>query len=430
MKTEELYKLFLKHPVISTDSRNNIPGSIFFALSGLKFDGNIFAEDAISSGSVFAVVDDISVVKNKKYIHVKNTLETLQNLAAFHRKKLGLPVIAITGTNGKTTTKEIIAAILSQKYQISATQGNLNNHIGVPLSLLKMGLEDEFGIIEMGANHIGEIENLCRIAFPDYGLITNIGKAHLEGFGSFENIIKTKTELYRFIENNNGNIFINSDNDLLISNIVNSSLIKYGSSGNPFLKGEYYDSSPFLKLKLYQNLDHYISINTNLIGKYNFENVLAAACIGHFFKVPFELIKKGIESYYPTNNRSQYIEKNDNKIIMDAYNANPTSMLSSIENFLKIKHSEKTIILGDMLELGESSFIEHQKIVNILTNSEIKRIYLVGNHFLKTNTQSPIRIFDKTSSLFEYLKNNPVHKNYIFIKGSRGMQLEKILDAL
>lgn len=430
MKIEQLHERFLNHPIISIDSRNITPGCIFFALKGPNFDGNKYAADALKKGASFAVIDDTSLSPNNEFIVVNDVLTALQQLAAYHRKQLNIPVLGITGTNGKTTTKELIVSVLQKKYKITSTQGNLNNHIGVPLTLLNMNQDTEVAVIEMGANHRGEIAELCKIANPDLGLITNIGKAHLEGFGSFEGVIKTKSELYEHLRSVNGACFINRDNDLLIKQAKNLLQYTYGSSDNAQLRGELQESVYYLTVKaLFPK--GWLYLKSKLIGSYNCENILASARVGLHFNVDPLAIQKAIEEYTPTNNRSQLISKGTNKIIMDAYNANPTSMAASLKNLDTINQADKVVILGDMLELGESSSDEHQKIADLLQSMKLNQIFLVGKEFAKTSTGLKTKKFDHVELLSDYLhQQKPMQNNLILIKGSRGIKLEQILDLL
>lgn len=426
----QLYDLFTENPVVTTDSRKITPGCLFFALKGANFNGNSFAHAAISAGASYAIIDEPQTPENEKFILVDNVLATLQQLATWHRKKLGLPIIAITGSNGKTTTKELTASVLKQKFKIDFTQGNLNNHIGVPLTLLTFTSDTEIGVVEMGANHPGEIDFLCQIAQTDYGLITNVGKAHLEGFGSFEGVIRTKSEMYRYLEKTSGAVFINSDNPHL-NDAAGLSIkkITYGTQEKSWVRGEIIDSPPFLNLRIWFS-SGVLYFNTRLIGNYNFENVLAAVTIGKHFGVDPLLIKKGIEEYVPDNNRSQYIKAGTNKIIMDAYNANPTSMKASISNFLTVDSPGKLAILGDMLELGEYSLYEHQQIVDMFRNEPQIKVMLVGEEFNKTQIPENFLTFSNATEVVTYISDNPVHHSLILIKGSRGIGLEKILDVI
>jgi len=428
MRIEDIYQLFVKHPAISTDSRKIENGCLFFALKGENFNGNEYATVSISKGAAFAIVDEQEHQTSDRCILVNNVLETLQKLAAYHRKQLGIPVLAITGTNGKTTTKELIATVLSKKYRITFTQGNLNNHIGVPLTLLSMTPETEFAVIEMGANHPGEIAELSKMADPDFGIITNIGQAHLEGFGSFEGVKKTKGELYDYIKQKDGTIFYNSDNIILEElGKSNKNRISYGKQNASFT-GEPIQSPPFIHVKG-NFAKGVLYLNSNLIGDFNFENILAAACIGNYFGVNPLKIQEAIKSYHPTNNRSQLIKKDGLKIIMDAYNANPTSMNASITSFLSNMKENCFLILGDMLELGEYSADEHLKIASLIPEEMIHQTFLVGPEFSRAAQSRGFKSFKNVGELELYLKDNPIKNGNLLIKGSRGIQLEKILNV-
>ena len=433
-----LYALFQQHPIICTDSRNCPEGSLFFALRGENFNANDFAKKALDNGCAFAIVDDPEYVLDERYILVDNVLSALQQLAKQHRQQLKTTVIGITGTNGKTTTKELIAAVLSGKYNTLYTQGNLNNHIGVPLTLLKIKPEHEIAIIEMGANHPGEIKTLAEIACPDYGIITNVGKAHLEGFGSFEGVKKTKAELYDYIFDQGEAIFINSDNKHLtemaikagfdMKNRVHTYSLDSENTLCP-VHGSVCAGAPFLNMKCTLRNSPDFDIHTKLIGSYNAENVLAAVAIGDFFGVAAETIKKGLENYTPQNNRSQLTVTDRNKLVVDAYNANPTSMRAALLNFGEMDVEHKVVILGDMLELGDQSDEEHQNIVELIRQFAFKKVILVGPQFKKTdhNFESYENIADlkNNTALLHGLKNC-----YVLIKGSRGIQLEQLLSAL
>lgn len=431
MTLAQIYDLFLQFPSIITDTRKINQSCIFLALKGEKFNGNAFALEALKKGAVYAIIDEKKYDIPGKTIVVNDTLDTLQQLAHLHRKELNIPILAITGTNGKTTTKELIAAVLSKKFNIKYTQGNLNNHIGVPLTLLEMNANTEFGIVEMGANHAGEIAKLCEIVDPDYGIITNIGKAHLEGFGSFEGIIKTKAELYQYIFNKKGTVFFNSDNSLLNDLVKqNENKISYGVKNADFT-GEPIESPPFMhamvnfpKGKLY--------LNTLLTGNYNFENILAAACIGNHLGVDPLKIQQAVKEYQPTNNRSQLIKTGKLKIIMDAYNANPTSMQASIKSFLSGFSQNKThLILGDMLELGTYAIEEHQKILRLIQNYQRTNVFLTGPVFSQVAINFPAyHVFTNVEYLCSYLAVNPIKSGAVLVKGSRGIQLEKVLEYL
>lgn len=429
MDISTLYTIFQDYPVVTTDSRNIPANSIFFALKGDNFNGNNFAADALSKGAAYAVVDEPGVATNDRMILVGNVLECLQQLAKFHRNQLGLPILAITGTNGKTTTKELITAVLSKKFKVDATKGNLNNHIGVPLTLLSMNKTTEFGVVEMGANHPGEIKMLCEIANPDFGLITNIGKAHLEGFGSLDGVVRTKSELYDFIRQKEGKCFLNADNPLLTGQAKNIAQISYGTSVGYFMPGEIAGTGNYLVVKaLFPK--GWLYLKSKLIGNYNFENLLAAACVGKYFGVDPLQIQEAIEEYTPSNNRSQLIQKEKNTIIMDAYNANPTSMMAALINFSEIRHENKCLILGDMLELGESSAEEHQRIVDFIEQQNFSETYLVGPQFKNTTAKAQKKKFDQVELLANYLKTQPIENKLILIKGSRGIHLERLLDLL
>ena len=429
MEIANLYAIFRNHPTVTTDSRNIPANSIFFALKGDNFNGNAFANEAILKGAAYAVIDEPESATNDKMILVEDVLLSLQQLAQYHRNQLGLPILAITGTNGKTTTKELITAVLSKKFRVNSTKGNLNNHIGVPLTLLSMSTETEFGVVEMGANHPGEIKILCEIANPDFGLITNIGKAHLEGFGSFEGVIKTKSEMYDFIRNNGGKCFVNVDNSLLTKQANHIEQISYGKSTDYFMAGELASTDNYLVVKaLFQK--GWLYLKSKLIGDYNFENLLAAACVGKYFEVDPLFIQEAIAEYSPSNNRSQLIQKVKNTIIMDAYNANPTSMMAALTNFAGIRHENKCIILGDMLELGTVSAEEHQKITDFIEEQKFSEVYLVGLQFKNTIDRTQKKKFDQVELLSNYLKTQPIENKLILIKGSRGIHLEKILELL
>lgn len=426
---ETIYKIYKSYPNVSTDSRNINPDSIFFALKGENFNGNKFAADALEKGAICAVIDEKEFEIPGKTILVDDVLQTLKELANYHRKMLALPILAITGTNGKTTTKELIAAVLSKRYKVSFTQGNLNNHIGVPLTLLKMDKTTEIGVVEMGANHPGDIDDLCKIAEPDFGIITNIGKAHLEGFGSFQGVINTKTELYRYIKAKNGTIFYNLDNPLLAEltqEIPNK--ISYGEKNADF-RAELVTSPPYVHLKAWFPKG-VLYLNTQLTGDYNYENILAAACIGNYFKVDPLDIQNALKEYTPKNNRSQLIVRNNLRITMDAYNANPTSMQASIKSFINNNQGSFHLILGDMLELGEYSDEEHKAILKLLNDLGIVNVYTVGKQFGKFAPGFGFKSFDNVDFLCETLQKNPIQNGNVLIKGSRGIQLEKALNFL
>lgn len=413
MEIAKLYKLFKSSNGITTDTRTIEDGSIFFALKGANFNGNTFAKNALKQGASFAIIDEKEFEISDKTIMVSNVLATLQELANFHRKQLKTPILSLTGSNGKTTTKELINAVLSKKFNTTATVGNLNNHIGVPLTLLSFTEQTEFGIVEMGANHQKEIEFLANLTEPNYGYITNFGKAHLEGFGGIQGVIKGKSELYSYIKENSQKVFVNTNDTLQKELTQGMNTISFGSSTQLTL------SNPFLVLT-YKNLE----IKTNLIGEYNFSNLSAAIAIGEYFNIEASKIKEAIEEYVPTNNRSQIITKESTQIILDAYNANPTSMVAALNNFDKTIAEKKIIILGDMFELGESSDFEHQEIVNKVEQLEFSEIHLIGKHFEKTKASKA-----NLHPTFEAFRNlfTPKKAAYL-IKGSRGMALERTLE--
>ena len=428
MNIVELYRLFLTHPNITTDSRNCPERSIFFALKGENFDGNGFAEKAIENGASYAVIDNPAYQKDERFLLVDNALGTLRELAAYHRKQLHIPVVGITGTNGKTTTKELTAAVLSKKYRTLYTQGNLNNHIGVPLTLLRINAMHEMAIIEMGANHPGEIKDSVTIVRPTHGIITNVGKAHIEGFGSFDNIVKTKAELYDFLRENRGEIFINKNNAHL--NKVAAGLKQHtyaagDTSAN--VCGEIGECNPFISVKWRLNNISY-ETRTNLIGSYNLENILAAICIGNHFGVTPEAIGEAIGEYIPQNNRSQLTQTEHNRLIIDTYNANPTSMEAALTNFDQVKNfSNKVVLLGDMLELGTESNCEHVRMVNLIEQFNFKA-FLVGKEFAAATTKYPT--FASIDDFIEWQKQHPLIGCSILIKGSHGIHLEKAIPYL
>ncbi len=427
MTLENLHKHFVENNLtISTDSRSITENTLFFALKGANFDGNKYAQQALENGAKYAVIDSVSYydANNEHLILVDDALETLQALAKYHREQFNIPIIGLTGSNGKTTTKELIDAVLKEKYKTIATIGNLNNHIGVPLTLLRINAATEVVIVEMGANHPKEIAFLCNIAQPVFGYITNFGKAHLEGFGSLEGVIQAKSELYDFINHNDGLKFINANDDKqVILTKADSNTITFGSSDTCQYTIALEKTAPFVVA----NYDD-TSIKSNLIGTYNFNNIAAAIAIGAFFKVPTVAIKDGIEKYIPNNNRSQLIQKGTNNIILDAYNANPTSTQAALANFVNLEATKKVIILGDMFELGTSSAVEHQNIVDLLQTLAFEHVFLVGENYFKTKTSH--QKFETFNALKDTLSNAEISNATILIKGSRGMQLERVLDLL
>lgn len=416
MNIEALYQIYSSNYLISTDTRDIKRGAIFFSLQGHHFNGNKFAEIAIKKGAKYAVIDDINYQIKGKTILVKNVLQTLQKLANYHRKQLKIPIIAITGSNGKTTTKELIHAVLKTQFKTGATRGNLNNHIGVPLTLLSFTNKTEIGIVEMGANHQKEIEFLSSICEPDVGYITNFGKAHLEGFGGIEGVIKGKSELYTYLKNNHKIAFIDANDakQLELTNTMERIALATSISIS--------SSQPLLSLNYKNQI-----INTQLIGTYNLNNLKAAISIGEYYKISEKNIIRGISNYNPNNNRSQVIEKQSNTIVMDAYNANPSSTRLALENFNEINHKNKVVILGDMFELGTASEKEHQSIVNLCDTLGFNRCVFVGEHYSKT---SAVEKYFTVASLKEDMTATPLEKSYILIKGSRGMFLEQLLEDI
>lgn len=428
MNISELYKIFKQYPVISTDTRNSPQNSIFFALKGANFNGNEYAGKAIASGCSYAVVDEEKYADHPNIILVEDSLKTLQELANHHRKQFKIPIIGITGTNGKTTTKELVTSILAQEYNVISTEGNFNNHIGVPLTLLRIRKEHEIAVIEMGANHMGEIKFLSEIAAPNYGLITNIGHAHIEGFGSLENIVKTKRELYEYIKDRKeGKLFVDFDNKLLRELSEGITSIYYGLEDDLFVSGKVLSNIPYLELE-WRFASKRSRVKTKLIGEYNLSNVLAAITVGKYFGVKTPLVCEALEKYEPTNNRSQLKETEKNMLIIDAYNANPTSMHAALENFTHMDVNRKVLILGDMKELGANSETEHQKIADYVTQHPFERVLLVGDYFSKTKTKHPR--FKDLNELRKYLADNPISDSYVLLKASRGIQLEKCIDML
>lgn len=432
METTALYNLFLQYPSVTTDSRICPKDSIFFALKGERFNGNLFAEKAIEAGCAYAVVDEEPERENDRIILVKDVLLSLQKLANWHRKKLKIPIVGITGTNGKTTTKELIAVALSKEFKVAYTQGNLNNHIGVPLTLLAMNKSHEIGIVEMGASHPGDIRELCEIAEPNYGVITNVGKAHMEGFGSFENLVGTKCELYDFIRQRGGKVFVNKDNHILYERSEGMNRILYGKNDpSLFASGTIANATPFLEFD-WSFFDSPYRVKTRLVGEFNFDNAIAAVAVSKFFGINAERISAALEEYEPTNHRSQFKRTEKNDLIIDAYNANPTSMKAALEFFSSIPSSlSKMVILGEMKELGESSDEEHKKIVRFLQEQPYEKVYLVGSVFNKwIAANDTFRLFNDVEELIEMLKKEPVSNCYILLKGSHSVHLEKAVDSL
>lgn len=433
MEIRELHQIFLHNPSVVIDSRKAHQGSIFFGLRGNNSEGGAFAADALSKGCTLAIVDKKEYVVSEKCILVPDALETLQKLASFHRQQFPVPVIGITGSNGKTTTKELIAAVLSREKNIVFTEGNLNNHIGVPLTLLRINSETEIAVIEMGANHPGEIDFLCRLALPEFGIITSIGKAHLEGFGSFEGVIRAKTELYRFLAETEGTAFLNADNSLLMEQAlqVNLKKITYGSQPGCDYRGELIPEETFLSFIWYPSASaEGYTVKTNLVGQYNFSNAMAAICAGMFFGIPERDICSAIEQYIPRNNRSQLHKTTHNELILDMYNANPSSMEAALLHFKSLPQSRKVVILGDMLELGSYALEEHTRILRLAESLPVEKIITVGPEFFNAPKGEKTIAFISTDELIEEMKKNPLKGRQILIKGSRGIALERILPYL
>lgn len=432
MQLSDLYQIFLYCPVVTTDSRNCPAGSLFIALKGESFNGNAFAEQALKSGSAYAVIDEpqYAVEGDNRFILVDDCLKTLQQLANYHRRQLGTKVIGITGTNGKTTTKELISAVLSQSHNVLFTQGNLNNHIGVPMTLLRLKPEHDLAVIEMGANHQGEIDFLVHIAEPDYGIITNVGKAHLEGFGSFEGVIKTKGELYDYLRTKEDSIlFIHHDNPYLMDIAHGLNQIPYGSENSLYINGRVTGNSPYLAFEWKAGKEgERHEVCTQLIGEYNFPNALAAVTIGRFFGVEPQKIDEALAAYTPQNNRSQLKKTEANTLIIDAYNANPTSMMAALKNFNNMSVAHKALILGDMRELGAESANEHQKIVDYIKECDFEKVMLVGEEFAAA--QHAYQTYANAEELKQALQSNKPEGCMILIKGSNGIKLSTIVDYL
>ena len=423
---EKLFNLFYECSGICTDTRKIEENSLFIALKGSNFNGNLFAEQAIKEGAKFAIVDELAFSNNKNIFYTPDSLKFLQLLSNFHRKKFEIPVIGITGSNGKTTSKELINCVLSTKFNTLCTIGNLNNHIGVPLTLLRLNKNHEIAIIEMGANKPGDIQELVDIAEPNYGVITNIGKAHLEGFKTLEGVINTKSELFNFVKSHQGKIIYNSDDQIISDQLIDYDLkASYGKIKSSFVRGELLELNPFVKFRWQMQEYNSDAIQTNLVGSYNFYNFLAAISFGVEFQVSPDLINKAISSYIPTNNRSQVIKTQNNTLVMDCYNANPSSMQSALESFISNTQKNKLAILGDMLELGSESFIEHAKILEMCSDQKLNFI-TVGLNFQKVNPNG----FESISDLENYLIKNPLKEKSILLKGSRGIALEKIVGLL
>lgn len=426
MFAEKLYQIYLNYPNVQTDTRKIKEGDLFFALRGPNFNGNSFAEAAIEKGAAYAIIDDPAYDIHGKTLLVDDVLKSLQSLALYHRKQLNIPFLAITGSNGKTTTKELIHAVLSSQLKTYTTEGNLNNHIGVPLTILKIKQDAEMAVIEMGANHLGEIASYCTIALPSHGLITNCGKAHLEGFGSEEGVRKGKGELFDHLRSSGGMAFIMNDYDYLLEMSEGiKEKVSYGTKEADYV-GELVASDPFLQVKFTKGFKG--DIHTKLVGSYNLPNVLAAIAVGSYFKIPESSIKSSIENYQPSNSRSQLMEKGNNKIIVDAYNANPSSMKVAIENFARNQHEKKLLVLGAMAELGTDSIKEHEQVIEEINKYKWAHVLLVGGDFMKIN--HPYVKASSSAEAGEWVKQNQIENSFILLKGSRSTQMEKVLDYL
>ncbi len=431
MNIEDIYKIYRQNPSIQTDTRKLKKDDLFFALKGPNFNGNMFAQQALEMGASHVVVDEELSFKDNRIIITKDALQTLQDLAMFHRVQINklssdreIPFIAITGSNGKTTTKELVHKVLSSKFKTYTTEGNLNNHIGVPLTILKIRDDAEMVVIEMGANHLGEIAGYCEYTMPTHGLITNCGKAHLEGFGGIENVKKGKGELFDYLREHDGTAFVNDDDESISSLSAGThEVISYGSNGRN-IKGSILKSDPFLEVNIFGTIP--VGIKTNLVGSYNFSNVMAAFCIGRYFNIDDQKIKDAIENYCPSNNRSQLIKDGSNVIISDTYNANPGSMKAAIENFASMKGEKKILLLGSMMELGAESKNEHASIVALIDKYNWAGVVLVGKGFGKISN-SYIN-YENVSQAKDWLKKLNPENAQILIKGSRSMQMEKVLE--
>ncbi len=447
ISVETLYAAFLKYRKVVTDSRKVVPGSIFFALKGEAFDGNKFALKALEEGCALAVVDDPALFGHERCLPCADVLKTLQGLASFHRERLGIPVLGITGTNGKTTTKELVISVLSRKYRVVGTSGNLNNHIGVPLTLLSVGPDAELAVVEMGANHPGEIAFLCALARPTHGLITNIGRAHLEGFGGFEGVIRTKRELYDFLDASSGMVLVNHC-DALLNNLLQGfrgAIRMYDPRGGfpddvqapkgedrsrVLCSGAVAGTHPGLEVSLRVG-DTECRVVTRLVGAYNLDNILAAVCAGTLWEVPLVEMVRALEAYEPGNQRSQWCHTGKNQLLADYYNANPSSMRAALENFVSLNPPSGVVILGDMFELGEDAEMEHREILRFLSGYPGLEVYLAGSCFEQIGKDYPaFRVFGSTNPLRDYLAAHPLHGRTILLKGSRGMRLEQLVPLL
>ena len=426
MTIEALYDIFKAHPSVTTDTRNIKPGDLFFALKGPNFNGNAFAQQALDAGAACAVVDEPQFVSGDRTILTGDVLTTLQALAKHHRQQLNIPVVAITGSNGKTTTKELVHAVLNTTFKTYTTEGNLNNHIGVPLTLLRIKPDAGMAVIEMGANHQQEIAGYCNYALPTHGLITNAGKAHLEGFGGIEGVRKGKGELFDYLRANNGVAFVCDDFDYFHTMAAGLPEVHWYGTQQGELTGHVLHSEPFLRVEIETGFDHALTMHTSLVGTYNIYNVLAACAVGKHFNVPFENIRQAIEGYVPSNSRSQLVERDGNKIILDAYNANPSSMAAAIENFAKLEGSNKMLFLGGMMELGETSTQEHAAVVALIKKYDWKQVILVGGDFAQV--QHDFLYFPDANAAAAWWKAHFSTGNYLLVKGSRSMKMEQVLQ--
>lgn len=425
MRIEEIYARYCESYKIVKDTRDDVSNAMYISLKGASFDGNVYAMQALEKGANYAIIDDSSFLADKRMILVDDTLTCLQELARYHRKQLGLPIIALTGSNGKTTSKELISSVLKSQFNTHATQGNLNNHIGVPLTLLQLRKEHEIAVVEMGANHPGEIQSLCEIALPDYGYITNFGRVHLEGFGSLEGVIQSKTEMYRDLISREKQLFVNNEDPVQLEKSEGSKRVLFGKDiADPSIG--FLDADPFVCLEFNGH-----KVETQLIGAYNYSNIAAAMAIGYFFNVTEDKIISAVKNYVPSNNRSQILNKGKNKIILDAYNANPNSMEVAIDNLSGLTDPHKVAILGDMFEIGDTSIQEHQHIADLVSASQVDTIYLVGELFSQIKvSDSRIRQFDSIEPLKEHLRHRQYQDTTFLIKASRGMALERLTDCI
>ncbi|MCA0931108.1 UDP-N-acetylmuramoyl-tripeptide--D-alanyl-D-alanine ligase [Lutimonas saemankumensis] len=426
MGIEEIYTCYKECLKVVKDTREDVRDCMYFSLKGESFNGNKYAKEALDKGARFAVIDEEIYDTDDRMILVDDVLKCLQDLARYHRERLNIPILALTGSNGKTTTKELIHAVLKRKFNCLATSGNLNNHIGVPLTLLTLSTEHEFGVIEMGANHQLEIDELCKIALPDYGYITNFGRVHLEGFGSFEGVIQGKTEMYRHLAAHGKKVFVNSEDQIQMDRSEGMNRILFGAENDVHFKTHFLSADPFVRMEFDQ-----VEIQSQLIGNYNYTNIAVAVAIGAYFGIEATEIKKGIEAYVPKNNRSQILDINSNRIILDAYNANPNSMEVAIDNLSKLSADRKIAVLGDMFELGDDSGLEHERIASLASESNLDKIFLIGENFSKTKlTNDSIIKYPSFEEFKDQFRELSIENSTILIKASRGMALERTLEFL